>query len=923
VPDTINLATMLAGLENRVILAPEQLNLPGIPAFDSVIDLRVLVEEEGWDTSEDGKYRLYQWVYDNLWPNLEHRIIGLISPGPPTSREIVESPDNFFPLGMAARDYIVSLRLSALWLSPTEEPQASLFAEYMDDAQSPIPVFGFFSGYEEGTVSLVSEHGNWVPVITNANSPLSCGSLTVLSGVRLETKRYQSDIDIDRVFATLGEEAMLTIWCSDGDSIQVDMDVGYRATDTPSSLWEAMGGWEDNLYSLSTNPTLMDLAPVVWNYYTLNRSINCDLVSGVSGVGYIYPQLMNDTQLQAYLAYAGRYMNESGLRTIWVDDRYGPFDGDMATSYYEALGNGYLGTFIGGGSLGCWGLGYYYPGVPTPAVLPYYIMSDDGTNREWIVENILSRKAGEIFLDLTAPVGSLPPIPSYPWHRGEVVEDADALDGKALLFSSDSSETEVVWGPFAEMAPGNYTLTLRLKVPNNDTSDPIARMSISYRTPPSYTGLTIVEEKYFAPNDFESAGQYQNLTLPFSLDQFAFGVEFVLHYYGGTNPPPGNWASEDLFADYIHATRQENIGFPVFASVGVSAWWEVWAVSLAQDFKQADGLILQPDEFMAVLNPEFMIEWATPILGSDHPALTKANAQLEASEYFSSLSTVRDALRALPEQTFVLNFEEKDREYNVSVKGNTWITPLEYDQLGYQIRFNSHGPPEGTVNAFISIPNELGTGLNVVKVDNQSHPFTTQQNETHTNINLLFTQGPHNVEIPIPALTPPDISILSPENKTYLTTDVPLTFTLNKPTSWIGYSLDGQENATITGNTTLPSLPDGAHYIIIYANDTAGNMGTSNIIHFSVNTTPTPTPTTSPTLTPTPTSTPTSTPAPLATPTPSPSPTVLPPPTPTPTIDQTPEPQPIPEQQLFLYLAAAGLVFSLIGIVAFIFKRKH
>ncbi len=82
--------------------------------------------------------------------------------------------------------------------------------------------------------------------------------------------------------------------------------------------------------------------------------------------------------------------------------------------------------------------------------------------------------------------------------------------------------------------------------------------------------------------------------------------------------------------------------------------------------------------------------------------------------------------------------------------------------------------------------------------------------------------------------TPLNISILSPENKTYTVDDVPLNFTISELTSWIGYSLDGQANVTITGNTTLFDLADGSHSIVIYANDTAGNMGVSDKIFFTV-----------------------------------------------------------------------------------------
>jgi len=85
-----------------------------------------------------------------------------------------------------------------------------------------------------------------------------------------------------------------------------------------------------------------------------------------------------------------------------------------------------------------------------------------------------------------------------------------------------------------------------------------------------------------------------------------------------------------------------------------------------------------------------------------------------------------------------------------------------------------------------------------------------------------------------PDTTPPTISILFPENKTYTVNDVPLNFTVDELTSWIGYSLDGQINVTIAGNTTLFDLEEGSHSILVYANDTSGNMGTSNKIFFTI-----------------------------------------------------------------------------------------
>ncbi len=83
-------------------------------------------------------------------------------------------------------------------------------------------------------------------------------------------------------------------------------------------------------------------------------------------------------------------------------------------------------------------------------------------------------------------------------------------------------------------------------------------------------------------------------------------------------------------------------------------------------------------------------------------------------------------------------------------------------------------------------------------------------------------------------IAPPIITILAPENTTYTVGNVSLSFTVNELTSWIGYSLDGQQNTTITGNTTLVALTDGQHTLVVYAQDSIGNTGASDTVHFSV-----------------------------------------------------------------------------------------
>jgi hypothetical protein len=87
----------------------------------------------------------------------------------------------------------------------------------------------------------------------------------------------------------------------------------------------------------------------------------------------------------------------------------------------------------------------------------------------------------------------------------------------------------------------------------------------------------------------------------------------------------------------------------------------------------------------------------------------------------------------------------------------------------------------------------------------------------------------------------PKAHIIAPQNQMYNKTAVDLIFTLNKNVSWAGYSLDGKENITITGNTTLTELSSGEHRITVYAKDAFNNTGASETITFTIAPEPLPT----------------------------------------------------------------------------------
>ena len=129
----------------------------------------------------------------------------------------------------------------------------------------------------------------------------------------------------------------------------------------------------------------------------------------------------------------------------------------------------------------------------------------------------------------------------------------------------------------------------------------------------------------------------------------------------------------------------------------------------------------------------------------------------------------------------------------------------------------------------------------VLDITEKMYVWNTNHMEAGTNYlaKVIATDGVNTGEaisstFTLLDLTPPSIGIFSPQNKTYFNGLIPLTFETNELTSWVGYSVDNQANITLNSNTII-SLEDGAHQIILYANDTSGNIGASESVYFEVN----------------------------------------------------------------------------------------
>lgn len=149
------------------------------------------------------------------------------------------------------------------------------------------------------------------------------------------------------------------------------------------------------------------------------------------------------------------------------------------------------------------------------------------------------------------------------------------------------------------------------------------------------------------------------------------------------------------------------------------------------------------------------------------------------------------------------------------------------DELNVPVSFeelNTATPPDASTHYIMSsfIPKWAHVGVATAHVSMSIEGSPTDSENTS------FYIGPED-------LTSPVIHLLSPENVTYEMESVPLVFRADERFPfWIGYSLNNLENVSIAGNTTLTGLANDSYNIIVYANDTSGNVGSSEKIYFTI-----------------------------------------------------------------------------------------
>ena len=276
-PDTINLATTLAGGKHALVVAPSLVAKLTAPPYS----LPVLEDFRGKFAS---KLAVDQTLYDTYWPTLSHRVAFGLDP---------------LAVRGAVREYATALGAAAMWLDPQVAGEAQLLDRFLSSMGAGASWMGWWPAEGPG-VTEASKYG----VATIASDYAT--NLTVHSGTprTIHVKPMPAK-------PTLANKLYVAFILSDGDNLQYVEHLERKLWDNPDRGKVPMG-W-------TLSPAMIDAMPGALDYLWTTSTANDCLLSGPSGYGYTYPNLWDDpATLDQFVRKTDSYEQRAGFRIITV-----------------------------------------------------------------------------------------------------------------------------------------------------------------------------------------------------------------------------------------------------------------------------------------------------------------------------------------------------------------------------------------------------------------------------------------------------------------------------------------------------------------------------------------------------------------------------------------------------------------------------
>ncbi len=311
--DSINIATMLAGQRDGMVVSPAQADaLQGPPhQLPVVADLRIYQ----WKN----RIQAYTWAEGNLLKSAAPNLVAGLDP----------------KISGALRSFLVATRTFIYWLDARKclpdilngwISECGLMQRIFNAFPAGTIHLGWFVDEGQGVrltskaamPVLASDYFNNLEVWTSVQNVQGVGQGSGGSGQAegvglvgdpgLEGDPSRAGVNP----APTGPRAFVSFTMSDGDNLQYDQ---HRM----AGLWgdAARGslpiGW-------TISPALVQAAPSLAAYYIRTASPNDELIAGPSGAGYMLPSAWPEEQLSPFLKLTGELMQAMKLSVIEVLD---------------------------------------------------------------------------------------------------------------------------------------------------------------------------------------------------------------------------------------------------------------------------------------------------------------------------------------------------------------------------------------------------------------------------------------------------------------------------------------------------------------------------------------------------------------------------------------------------------------------------
>jgi putative glycoside hydrolase with GxGYxYP motif/GxGYxY motif-containing protein len=272
-PDTVNLATTMAGIDDALVADPSQLPLLqrfGIPVLFSFAG-----------RSFSSPTAAYQWGLTNLLPKTNTADLVMLNPG-----------------AVALRDYIIATRSFVFYLTSTNATEEPLMNQIISSRPANTPILGYVpdEGPDVADLSSLGHFLNASDFLENGSDFAAAPSARHLAQPRPEPVRAKPDT------------VYVSFVVSDGDNAQYVQHHMFDVwTGDAADMGTVPEGW-------TMAPGMADFAPGLIDWFYQNLPRDSELLAGPSGVGYATQ--MTGANLQRFGQLSGAFMRKTSMRTV-------------------------------------------------------------------------------------------------------------------------------------------------------------------------------------------------------------------------------------------------------------------------------------------------------------------------------------------------------------------------------------------------------------------------------------------------------------------------------------------------------------------------------------------------------------------------------------------------------------------------------